>query len=403
MPELELFQTALGLTPPWRVVDSAFDAQAGQLTIELDFPRGSRFPCPTCQRPDCPIHDVEPKRWRHLNFWQYETILTARLPRIRCEQCGVLQVEVSWARPGSGFTVLFEALVLTLAKEMPVHAIGRLFREHDNRLWRIIHFHIDRARAKEDFSQVRRLGVDETSRRRGHHYASMFVDLDRPRAIFCTEGRDLESFGRFTVDFEAHGGRPAQLTELCMDMAPSYRAGAAKYLPQVPITFDRYHLMQNLNHAMDLVRRAEQEVASTLKKSRYLWLTNPRRLSAGQRRRLAHLRREHRDSAEAYRLKLAFADFYEQPADAAEVYLAEWVEMAILSGLDPMADFACSVAEHWDGVVRWFNSKVSNGVLEAISSLVQAAKRRARGYRTTRNLVAVVYLAAGKLNFSPAT
>ncbi len=403
MPELELFQAALGLTPPWRVVGSHFDAAAGKLTIDIDSPPGSRFSCPTCGRAECPVYDVEPKRWRHLNFWQYETVLTARLPRISCETCGVRQVEVSWARPGSGFTVLFEALVLTLAKEMPVHAMARLFKEHDNRIWRIIHFHIERARATEDFSAVRRLGVDETSRRRGHHYVSMFVDLDRPRAIFCTEGRDAESFGRFKADFEAHGGRPEQLAELCMDMAPSYRLGAARYLAHVPITFDRYHLVQNLNHAMDLVRRAEQEVASTLKKSRYLWLTNPRRLSASQQRRLAHLRREHRESAEAYRLKLAFEDFYAQPAEVAELYLAEWVEMTLGSGLEPMIDFACSVTEHWDGVLRWFTSKVSNGLLEAISSLVQAAKRRARGYRTTRNLKAIIYLAAGKLDFNPAT
>ena len=79
-------------------------------------------------------------------------------------------------------------------------------------------------------------------------------------------------------------------------------------------------------------------------------------------------------------LKLAFEDFYTQPADVAELYLAEWVEMTHTSGLERMIDFACSVAEHWDGVVRWFHSKISNSVLEAISSLVQAAKRRARGF-----------------------
>jgi transposase len=81
--------------------------------------------------------------------------------------------------------------------------------------------------------------------------------------VFHTEGRDAESFGRFTRDFEEHGGRPEQLTELCMDMAPSYRLGAVRYLGHVPITFDRYHPIQNLNRAMDLVRRGKQEVAST--------------------------------------------------------------------------------------------------------------------------------------------
>ena len=72
MPELELFQAALGLTPPWRVVGSDFDAAAGKLTIAIDYPQGSRFSCPTCGRAACPVYDVEPKRWRHLNFWQYE-------------------------------------------------------------------------------------------------------------------------------------------------------------------------------------------------------------------------------------------------------------------------------------------------------------------------------------------
>ena len=93
-------------------------------------------------------------------------------------------------------------------------------------------------------------------------------------------------------------------------------------------------------------------------------------------------------------MKLAFEDLYAQPADVAELYLAEWVQMAVTSRLEPMIDYACSVAEHWHGVLRRFTNKVSNGLLEAISSLVQAAKRRARGYRTTRNLKAIVYLAA---------
>ena len=303
MPELELFQAALGLTPPWRVVGSDFDAAAGKLTIDIDFPRGSRFACPTCGRADCPVYDVEPKRWRHL-----------KLLAVRNRAHGALAANHLRAlRRAAGGGALGQA------------------------------------------------------------------------------GKRLHGVVR------GAGPHPG------LDMAPSYRLGAARYLAHVPITFDRYHLVQNLNRAMDQVRRAEQEVASTLKKSRYLSLTNPRRLSAGQRRRLAQLRREHRESAEAYRLKLAFEDFYGQPAEVAELYLAEWVEMTLMSGLEAMIDLACSVAEHWDGVLRWFTSKVSNGLLEAISLLVQAAKRRARGYQTTRNLTAIVYLAAGKLNFNSAT
>ena len=77
MPELELFQAALGLTPPWPVARSNFDLAAGELEIELDFPRASRFGCPECAT-SCPVHDAEPRTWRHLNFWQYKTLLRAR-------------------------------------------------------------------------------------------------------------------------------------------------------------------------------------------------------------------------------------------------------------------------------------------------------------------------------------
>ena len=131
-------------------------------------------------------------------------------------------------------------------------------------------------------------------------------------------------------------------------------------------------------------------------------LKNPGRLSGGQRRRLANLRLEHAETAEAYRIKLAFQELYEQPAEHAELYLADWLVMAVTCGLKPVEDFACSVAEHWDGVLRGFQSRISNGVLEAISSLIQAAKRRARGYRTTENLIAIVYLTVGKLDLTLA-
>lgn len=118
-------------------------------------------------------------------------------------------------------------------------------------------------------------------------------------------------------------------------MAPAYRKGAERYFPRVPLTFDRYHLMQNLNRALDEVRRQEQENASELKRSRYLWLKNPSRLSGGQRRRLAHLRREHAETAEAYRIKLAFQEIYEQPTEYAELCLADWLETAVTCGLRP--------------------------------------------------------------------
>ena len=115
MRDTDLFQLALGITSPWFVASSAFDAPKRRLDIQLDFKAGSRFDCPECKAAGCPVHDTVEKQWRHLDFFQHQAILTARTPRIDCTKCGVRLVTVPWARPGSGFTLLFESFAMALA------------------------------------------------------------------------------------------------------------------------------------------------------------------------------------------------------------------------------------------------------------------------------------------------
>jgi transposase len=109
MRDTSLLQQALGLAPPWAVRRSDFDPEAHRLDIEIDFAPGSRFACPICGAADCPAYDTERMTWRHLNFFQHEAYLHARVPRVRCDKCGIKTVNVPWARHGSGFTLLFEA------------------------------------------------------------------------------------------------------------------------------------------------------------------------------------------------------------------------------------------------------------------------------------------------------
>ena len=126
MRDTDLLQLALGLVPPWMVKAANFDAQARRLDIEIDFAKGGRFPCPHCREADCPVHDTAMQTWRHLDFFQHQAFLHARTPRITCPDCGVKQIAVPWARAGSGFTLLFEALAMTLMTAMPVAAAARL-------------------------------------------------------------------------------------------------------------------------------------------------------------------------------------------------------------------------------------------------------------------------------------
>jgi hypothetical protein len=160
MQDTNLLGLALGLTPPWSVTRADFDAVAHRLDIHIDFAPGSRFACPQCGAEGCPAHDAEPMEWRHLNFFQHQAWLHARVPRVRCTACGVKKITaLPWARKDSGFTLLFEALIMALVTSMPVKAAARLVGEHDTRLWRVIHHYVEEGRARADASAVTRVAV----------------------------------------------------------------------------------------------------------------------------------------------------------------------------------------------------------------------------------------------------
>jgi transposase len=399
MRDTALLQLALGLTPPWTVGRADFDAEAHRLDIQIDFAPGSRFACPACGAADCPAYDTERKTWRHLDFFQHHAYLTARVPRVHCDKCGIKTIGVPWARPDSGFTLLFEALLMTMIPAMPVAAVARMVGEHDTKLWRVVHHYVDQGRARADASSVTRVAIDETASRRGHNYITLFVAIDQARVLFATEGRDAETVAAFADDLTAHGGDPDQVCEVCIDMSPAFIKGTADSLPNAAVTFDRFHAVKIVNDAVDQVRRAERKAHVLLKGTRYIWLRNPENLSERQRATLDALPTRTLKTARAYQIRLAFQDLYEQdsPEQAAQ-YLKRWYFWATHSRLEPVIDAARTVKRHWDGILRWFNSKIANGLIEGINSLVQAAKSKARGYRSIRNLKAMVYLLAGKLD-----
>ena len=259
------------------------------------------------------------------------------MPRVRCDKCGIKKIHVPWARPDSGFTLLFEALLRTMVSAMPVKTVARMVGEHDTRLWRVLHHYVDEARARMDASRVNKIAIDETAARRGHDYITLFVDIDQARVVFATEGKDAETVAAFAEDLATHGGN------------------------------------------------AETR--------------NPTTLSGRQRATLDALPTRHLKTARAYQIRLVFQDFYNQPsAEAGAGFLKKWYFWATHSRLEPMIDAARTVKHHWDGILHWFDSKIANGLIEGINSLVQAAK--ARGYRSTRNLKAMVYLIAGKLDLA---
>ena len=398
-----LFTVALGLTPPWEVRDLRFSVEAKRLDIVVDFERGANFPCPVCGVPS-KAHDTEERTWRHLDFFQHAAYLTARVPRCKCDEHGVKSVAVPWARAGSGFTLMFEALLMVLVREMPVAATGRIVGEHGNRIWRVLNHYVHEARAKVDMSGVTRLGVDETAARRGHDYITLVTDMDQRRLLFATEGRGHDTLKAFREDLEAHNGRADQIQEACIDMSNAFIKGLGENFPEAHITFDRFHVMKLMGDALDAVRREEAKTRPELKRSRYWWLKNPENLKVEQRERLQVLKAQNLDTAHAYQMKLTLQDFYEQPNPrAAEAFLGDWCEMVLESGLEPVMKVARTLLEHASGVLRWFRGFLTNGFAEGLNSILQAAKAKARGYSTTRNLITIAYLLAGRLSYGLPT
>jgi transposase len=410
-----VFGAALGLRDPWQVVSVEFDRGAGRLDIGLDFPRGSRFACPEpgCLESGCPVHDTVDKTWRHLDFFQHQAYLHARVPRVRCGAHGVHLVEVSWARPGSGFTLLFEAALLTYAQYMAVAPLASMAGEHDTRVWRVIEHHVAAARAGLDFSGVTDVGMDETSARRGQDYVSIFMDLVERRVLFAVAGRSADTVAAFADDLAGHGGAPAtQVKRVTCDMSPAFIKGVREHLGspadpeagigghQPQVVFDRYHVKAKINEAVDEVRRVEARTRPELKRSRYLWLKNDANLTVAQREKLTWLTRPSMALAttRAARWRDDFDGFYQQPSpELAEAYLRRWCYGAKRSRLEPIKKAVAMVEAHWDGILAWATNRISNGLLEATNGLIQAAKRRARGYRSKTKMITVIYLTAGKL------
>ena len=271
--------------------------------------------------------------------------------------------------------------------------------EYDNRLRRIVDHYVEKAYRNKDFSNVTQIGIDETSSKKGHKYVTVFTDLEEKEIIYVTEGKDSSTIERFAVEMSFHGCDVDNITNITMDMSTSFIKGAKEYMTKAEVTFDKFHVVKLLNEAVDKVRRAESKQNPILKGTRYLWLKNPNNLTKKQLEQLQSLENENLDSAKAYQLKLTFQDIYNCSSNAgnAKLLIDSWLEMADKSELEPMQKFCDTVRNHYDGIMKYFTSKITSGICEGLNSIISEVKRVARGYRNMRNFINMIYLRKCKL------
>lgn len=401
MNSAHLFKMALGIESPWEVIDIKLEnlASGKELHINVDFKRGSRFPDEIGSL--CEVHDTVQKTWRHLNFFEHACYLHCRVPRIVTPNGKVKLVEVPWSRPGSGFTLLFEAYVMALIEsETPINKIGQLMNENAHRLWTIFNYWIKRAYNADAPNIPKKLGLDETAKKRGHDYVTLAVDLDERRVLHVTEGKDKNAVKAVKSYLESKGIDVNQVSDASMDMSPSFISGVTEYFPNANIHFDRFHVVKLLNEAMDKVRQAERKEHDELKGHKYTFLKNKDNLSESKQKALNEFIISYPTLGKAYRLKELFNDLWEMDTEEEAVqFLVDWCKEVEVSNINPFKQFVKTVKAHWNGVVNFCETEINNGVLEGINSKVQLAKRRARGYRCAKNFVNMIYFLCGKLKF----
>ena len=398
----KLFEAALGIVKPWYVNGVDFDAAKKTLTISVDFVAGTRFPAAGVAGVH-PVHDTQIKRLRHLNFFQHECFLEVRTPRVKLPDGRVIQFEPDWFGKLAGFTLLFEALVLAMAQQMTFAAVAKLVNESWHRVHAICSRYVDLALAEADLSTVTAVAIDETSCRRGHNYLTIAADAKERKVVFVTEGKDAKTITRFAECLALHKGAPEQVRLASIDMSPAFIKGVAEHLPNARVTFDKFHVVAHASAAVDQMRRLEQRTDPSLKGLRWTLLKNRDRLSDEGRADLDTL------IAQAATKRTARAWLYREhlreildrkQINVVSAMLKQWCTNVLRSRVKPMREVAKMIREHFDGIVAWTQTRQTNGFIEALNGLFQAAKRKARGYTRFTTMRTVLFLIAGKLDFT---
>jgi len=399
------YSLLLGLDEAWQVVDVELSLEHKQVQIHLK----------TTEKPACcsgcgeqrPLKDHAPQRtWRHLDTMQFETVLTARVPRTKCPNCGVKTCEVPWAEPHGRFTLMFEAFAIRVLQAAGTSEQARILLGLNwNSVQRIMDRAVERGLIVRDLDDVKHAGIDEKNFRRGHDYISVLTDIDQSRVLEVTQGRDEEAAnGLWEIFSEQQKGN---IEAVAMDMWQAFENSVVKNVPEADIVHDRFHISKHLNEAVDKVRRQEhkalkKEGDETLTGTRYSWLSNPENLSDEKWDLFAILKEMELKTSRAWAIREQFRWFWEyQYAWSAKKFFDRWYQWASRCRLDPMKKAAKMIWKRLDNILTWFRHRISNGPAEGFNSRIQSIKSAARGFKNFNNYRIRILFFCGKLDLLP--
>jgi len=335
------------------------------------------------------------RRWRDLSIRDQTFWIVYRPFRVLCRRCGLRVERVPWARKWERVTLALAHAVALLAKKLSFKEVAEYFRLD----WKVVATVVKRVVSEglkmRKLKPLHILGIDEVSRKKGHRYVTLVYDLERGRLVWAGLDRKEETLDEF---FRWLGKRRARaLQAICLDMWAPYLASVRTHAPEAILVFDRFHVVQHLNGAIDEVRRAEvRRLAQTevidLKKTRFILLKNPWNLTPKERRRLSQLLKLNLPIVRAYYLKEEFQRFWDYLQEKrGTAHLKQWFWWATHSRLQPFIEFARLLKEHLPGVLAWTKLRISNGALEGMNNKVKLVSHRSFGFRKPEYFIAAIY------------
>jgi transposase len=408
MQDTRLYQQILGLREPWRVERVDLKVQEQEVDIWVEHDAQARFGCPHCGKL-CPLYDhAAERRWRHLDTCQFQTYLHARIPRVDCPEHGVANVEVPWGAKSSRFTLMMEGLIIDLLLACQnVQSVCDLIGIGWDAVAQVMERAVKRGQKKKVQEPIRYLGVDEKSFKKGHHYITVVSNLEKGSVEYVAENHDKESLAGYYRGLSEADKQGIQA--VAMDMCRAYEQATVEHLPEgeKKIVFDRFHIMQNLNQALDQVRRKENFELSrkqdqTLAKTRQMWLWSQENLPEKYQERFASLKEMDLKTAKAWALKEHLRRLWDQPdVAAARAFFGHWKEWVLRTKLAPMMRVVRSLESKLDKIVSYCRHPITSAGCEGLNSKITTVKIRAAGYRNLERFKTAILFYCGKLELYP--
>lgn len=408
MRDTDFYERVLGLEAPWRVDRVELDVDQKRVDIHLTHDPGLTWACPHCGE-GLSCHDHVPERtWRHLDTCQFQTLLHARLPRVKCPEHGVVQVAASWAAPRSRFTLMFECWIIDVIRQCStVSGACELLGIGWDQAFGVMRRAVERGRSRKGDKPVTHLGVDEKAFRKGHSYMTVVCDLEEGTVEHVAEDRRADSLGEYFRGLTDE--QLAGIEAVAMDMWQPYVKATMQHVPLAgeKIVFDRFHIVKLLNDAVDRVRRQENKALrhagdDTLTGTKHLWLYGRENVPAKRAEQFDQIKDSNLKTARAWAIKETLRDLWDYQSPAwARKYFDQWFGWARRCQLGPIKQAALTLKRHLANILTYFNHRITNGTAEGLNSKIMSIKRKARGHRNKENFKTAIYFFCGGLDLYP--